>query len=86
MHVCTWQPDPVGIRPAADDVARAHLAGSRRGGTLVGGPVAASWWQGAAGKHQWNPGVVPGKEEGAGAQQRGGSTMREKESGGSSMF
>jgi hypothetical protein len=86
MHVRTWRPGPVGIRPAADDVARAHLAGSRRGGTFVGGPVAASWRQGAAGKHQWNLEVVPGKEEGAGAHQRGGSTVREKESGDSSVF
>jgi hypothetical protein len=45
--------------------------------------MAASRWQGAAGKHQWDLRVAPGKEEGAGAHQRGGSTVREKESGNS---
>jgi hypothetical protein len=48
--------------------------------------VAAGRQQGALGEHQWGPGVAPGKEEGAGAHQRGGSMAREKESGGSSAF
>jgi hypothetical protein len=38
--------------------------------------VAAHRWKGAAGKHQWDPGVAPSKEEGAGAHQRGESTVR----------
>jgi hypothetical protein len=38
--------------------------------------MAASRRQGAAGKDQWDPGVAPGKEEGAGAHQRGGSMVR----------
>jgi hypothetical protein len=48
--------------------------------------VEASRWQGAAGKHQWDPRVAPGKEEWVGAHRRGGSTAREKEGVGSSAF
>jgi hypothetical protein len=56
------------------------------GGALISGLVVASQRQGAAGKHQWDPGVASGKEEGAEAHQRGGSTAREEESGGSLTF
>jgi hypothetical protein len=43
---------------------------------LTGGPVAVSQRQGAVGRHQWDPEVAPGMEDGAGAHQRGGSTAR----------
>jgi hypothetical protein len=49
----------------------------RRGGTLASGSMVAGRWQGVLGEHQWVPGVAPGKEEGAGAHQRGGSTTGE---------
>jgi hypothetical protein len=49
----------------------------RRGGTLASDSVVAGRWQGVLGEHQWVPGVAPGKEEGVGAHQRGGSTTGE---------
>jgi hypothetical protein len=56
------------------------------GGALISVLVVASQRQGATGKHPWDPGVASGKEEGAGAHQRGGSMAREEESGDSLMF
>jgi hypothetical protein len=69
-----WPGGPVqrGKWSAPGDVARAR----QHGDTLAVGPVAASRWQGAAGKHQWDPEVGSGKEEGAEAHQRGGPTAR----------
>jgi hypothetical protein len=79
-----WPGGPVqrGKRPVA--LCRAARAGRargvvtaqsprtrRHGGVLADGTVVASWWQGAAGKHQWDLGVAPGKEEGVGAHQKG---------------
>jgi hypothetical protein len=42
---------------------------------LAGGLMVASWWQGAAGKHQWDPGMAPDEMVEVGAHSRGGSTL-----------
>jgi hypothetical protein len=49
-----------------------------RDGALAGSSVVARRWQGVASEHRWGPGVVPGKEEGAGAYRNGGSTARRR--------
>jgi hypothetical protein len=79
---------PAGKQHAAGDVAHVRrraggtvtargLHARQRSGALAGVLVAAIRRQGVAGKYQWDPVVAPGQEEGAGADQGGGSTARE---------
>jgi hypothetical protein len=79
-----WLDSRVGLSLAArssgeNSPRRCATACSRRGHrAIAGSPVAASRRQGATGEHAEATGRTPGKEEGAGTHQKGGSTARRR--------
>jgi hypothetical protein len=68
-----------GSRRAPGALAAWSPRTGRHGAALVGGPMMANRWHGDAGDLAGPTGRTSGKEEGAGAHQKGGSTMRQRE-------